>query len=149
MRRALRVLASVTLVAGRVHRLLVARRHVGPLRGRRSPRDDGATAEAGADGPTSVDGAPTNDAATDTTVAADADAAPVKCVESANRFCDDFDQVNPGAKWSDSSLRRGVLTYDDGNLSPPHALHATIQAGSGNGEASLIERYPSGPSKMR
>jgi hypothetical protein len=98
------------------------------------------TAVAMTDAPVLENAETSVDAATD--APADAPDGGPKCVDGPTRFCDDFDSPLPGSKWSSTSKTRGEVSFDDGGVSPPLAMHATVKAGGGNAEAQLIKELP-------
>jgi hypothetical protein len=71
------------------------------------------------------------------------------CVDGPNRFCDDFDQADPGAKWTDRYQSRGFLTFDSPGLSLPHAFNARIAAGGESGSAALFKTFAGTPGSVR
>lgn len=109
-----------------------------------APGADGATTSDSASG---ADGATTSDARLDEAGdAADAaadvvDSSAPECTRSATTICDSFDDFTPGSTWTANQVDRGAVTFDAVGLSPPHALEAKIVAGSGTGDAALIQTY--------
>ena len=94
-----------------------------------------------------ADGSSPADATTDTNP--DAPDGGAACVDGPTRFCDDFDSPSPGSKWLSTGKRRGEITFEDVGLSLPRAMHAKVLAGSGTGEAALVEDLPGNPASVR
>jgi hypothetical protein len=87
--------------------------------------------------------------ATDTSVDVLQPDSAAPCVDGPTRFCDDFDQADPGTKWTDRYESRGALTFDSPGLSLPHAFNAKIVAGSESGSAALYKTFLGTPSGVR
>lgn len=63
------------------------------------------------------------------------------CVDGPNRFCDAFDDDNPGSRWSSRDENRGAVTFEDGGASPPRALTASIVPATGTRAAALYKDF--------
>ena len=72
-------------------------------------------------------------------------AVPPPCTDGPTRFCDDFDDSNPGDKWTTSFRERGNLTYDKLGLSAPHAFSGELVSGAGDGVAALQKEFAGPP----
>lgn len=119
------------------------------------PRSDGAPLDAdAADAPPTPDAAPSDaglpdppDGAADAPPdAAEPEDAGPWCTNGPNRFCDDFDEPAPGARWTRVERHKGELAFDGVGLSPPHALRTNA---SPTGWAYLAKTLPGSPSTIR
>lgn len=81
--------------------------------------------------------------ATSNVDAADSDAG-FSCPQGSGIFCDDFDHDALGTRWTSADQGGGSLVFENGGVTPPHALHAEVLGGP-NAYANLIERFPEAP----
>lgn len=152
MRRALRVFAAAALLlpALAACSLLVDTSQLSGADVAASPDAATTPADGAADTSNATD-APAGDARVGEAgdAGTDVDSSVAPCIPNATRLCDAFDDPAPGSTWTSKDLDRGTVTFDAVGLSLPHALHAKIVAGTGNGDANLVETYPTTRTNVR